>query len=208
MALILNDGTVFLHVPKTGGSFITKALTDLGLVKREFSKKHADVDRFLNKSIRTKRPAAPFIFCFVRNPLKWYESWWKYNNFHRNWPNWGTSASSDYGWHPQNILNGCGDPDFSTFVQKAIKRRPGYVSELYSWYDRPETNFIGKNENLIDDLVHVLRLRNLDFDEQKLRSMTEVGASPGSDKINWDPELQHEVKRLEYAAFKRYGYEI
>jgi hypothetical protein len=207
MALILVDGSVFLHVPKTGGSFVTKALTDLGLVDRAFSKKHADVDRLLNKYRRNYGQTSPFIFCFVRNPLKWYESWWKYNNNSRGWQKWGSSASGDAGWHPQNMLNGCGDPDFPTFVRNVVRRRPGYVTELYGWYDRPETSFVGRNENLVLDLIHVLRSRNLAFDEPKLRAMSAVGVAPGQESITWPSDLRAEVMRLEAAAFARYGYD-
>lgn len=206
MALILKDGSVFLHIPKTGGSFVSTALIQLGLVKREFTKKHADVDRFINKSVAKKLPPRPFMFCFVRNPLKWYESWWKYNNTFGDWPTWGSASSGDAGWHPQNILNGCGDTDFSQFVRNVLKRRPGYVSEMYGWYVRPDVGFVGKNENLIEDLVTVLRMRELDFDEDKLRSMAKVGVAPGEERINWSDDLRREVIRLEYPAFVRYGY--
>ncbi len=95
MALVLKCGAVFLHIPKTGGSWVEKILYDNDLIAYETGHKHATVERviyphtyreglkfLINRSIPklVGKPTfhePPFMFCFVRHPLKWYESWWK-----------------------------------------------------------------------------------------------------------------------------------
>lgn len=45
MAVQLHCGAIFLHVPKTGGSWVTRVLKDQGLVRREFGHIHSDMVR-------------------------------------------------------------------------------------------------------------------------------------------------------------------
>lgn len=47
MALLLKCGAIFLHVPKTGGSWVTKVLEDQGLVRRRICHIHADMHQVL-----------------------------------------------------------------------------------------------------------------------------------------------------------------
>lgn len=224
MALLLKCGAVFLHVPKTGGTWITQVLEESGLAAYEFGHKHADFEHVINHHrqgsgrdilrslVRTRamgvdraRPELKaFKFCFVRHPIKWYESWWKYMTG-RGWNNWGDDDTFD--WHPCSVLNGLGDPDFNQFMRNVIEKRPGYVTEMYGWYVRPGVHFVGKQETLVDDLITVLRQLNLDFDEQKIRNTKPTNESkPLARPLVWDPDLKREVERIEYAGLKRFGY--
>ena len=147
------------------------------------------------------------MFCFVRNPLRWYESWFKYmEQPSRQWKFWGDERDI-YDWHPNSILNGLGQCGFPEFVQNVNKKRPGYVTELYGWYTKPQIDFIGKQEQLVDDFIEVLKIMNLDFDEEFVRNYGKVGASPNPEKeVNWPDELKMTTALLEYAGMIRYGY--
>src|SRR5262249_44912201 len=80
-------------------------------------------------------------------------------------------------------------------------------TELYSRYTEERIDFIGRQENLVEDLLHVLRHLNVTFDEQIIRDLAPENVSPTpKDRINWDPELLALVTRLEYPALVRYGY--
>ncbi len=92
MALLLRNGAVFLHIPKTGGTYVSKVLHELGLVTASLGHKHSDFARtfwhdklhddlrvlrhLLRRFVRSRRapvrmrPGA-FAFCFVREPLNW-----------------------------------------------------------------------------------------------------------------------------------------
>lgn len=227
MALLLKCGAVFLHIPKTGGSWVTHVLNKCNLVERAFGHKHADMDRVLYHpnflggrkylSELIKRRLHPMFqkqyertnykFCFVRHPMSWYESWWKYmSGPELRWGHWGDEHNVEK-WHPNSILNGLGDDDFNSFVRKVIKKRPGYVTELYGWYTKPGIDFIGKQENLVDDLIFVLNHLNVNFDEDRIRTSARVLASPTPKKpIKWEEDLRKEVERLEYAGIVRYKY--
>jgi hypothetical protein len=232
MALLLKCGAVFLHIPKTGGTWVTRVLTDQGLVRRPFGDIHADMVRVLcplpfmpagrtplrtaAKKIlllpyRRRIEQTDFRFCFVRHPLQWYESYWRYQvggwGGHGAWKNWGDERDPTQGWHWLVPLNHVTDDDFNGFIRRAVARRPGYVTELYGWYTQGGIGFVGKQENLVTDLIRVLKVLNVNFDEDRIRRTPPANVSRRPKiPIAWDPELRREVERLEYAALVRYGY--
>jgi len=222
LAIVLKNGSVFLHIPKTGGNWITAVLQEINLVDKMVPHKHADIDRFFSPVFKYRKELLkylfspkyfsylhnkPFMFCFVRHPLSWYESWFKYQSqSKRQWRPFGEPRDI-YNWHPNAILNGLGSPDFNQFVRNVINKRPGYVTELYGWYTRPQIDFIGKQENLTEDFIKVLRIMNVGFDEDFIRMRGKVGVSElPKEPIIWDEGLKEEVYRLEYAGIVRYGY--
>jgi hypothetical protein len=83
MALILKKGAIFLHIPKTGGKWVSKVLKECGLVSGGVAPKHLDyegvvrvlkakrrgVRGFLRRASGPSIEARPFMFCFVRHPL-------------------------------------------------------------------------------------------------------------------------------------------
>lgn len=216
MALLLKNGAIFLHIPKTGGNWVTAVLNDLDLVERELGHKHADLDRLFASSVCLENPAfnsflqvkqKPYIFCFVRNPLSWYESYFKYmSQTKRRWRHWGDERSIT-DWHPNAMTNGVGDENFNGFVRNLLRKRPGYVTELFGWYTKPLVDFVGKQEQLVDDLILVLKIMNVSFEEDLVRKFAKVGESPFR-PTEWDPEIRQEAKAVEYSGFLRYGYDV
>jgi len=227
MALIFKGGAVFLHVPKTGGNWVTDVLRRSNLVDRtvggEQENKHLTMDCLLANPVQlleNKRVFGgifgkagagkhkPFMFCFVRNPLAWYESWFKYmSQPTRYWRHCGDTRDV-FGWHPCAGLNGLGDPTFSGFIRNVLRHRPGFVSELYADFAKPHIDFIGRQESLRDDLVTVLRMLQVDFDEDFVRTYQEVGVSPKPDRpIEWEPDLRDQIIQTEQIAMVRYGYD-
>lgn len=224
MALVLKDGSVFLHIPKTGGNWVSKILRESHLVSSEMGQtKHSDQahltvplsrdgKRWLgpwqrHKIRRTLQPR-PFMFCFVRHPLSWYESWFSYmSQASRNWQNFG-NENDLFDWHPNSILNGCGSEDFNQFVENVITKCPGYVSQLYSRYTCPKIDFIGKQETLREDLITVLKSLGLTFDEMHIRNAQEHGVSEKpKNPVSWNESLRKEVMALERPALRAYGYD-
>ncbi len=221
MSLVLKDGSIFLHVPKTGGNWVTTVLDKCGLIAESIGEhKHIDMTQVISIANNSEASMAsrikqriglskekPYMFCFVRDPITWYESWFEYmSQPTRNWCNWGDEKSMD-SWHLNSILNGLGDSDFNQFVRNVINKRPGYVTELFGWYTTPQIDFIGKQENLVNDLISILNHLNLDFDENMIRSTGKIGVSKKPvNKIEWNAELYQEVYKLEYAGMIRYGY--
>ena len=224
MTVILKNGGMFLHIPKTGGNWVTKVLEKNHAVAGRIGHKHDSLERILTnmngggwegwsyalKKMTGAYPRSkPYMFCFVRHPLSWYESYFKYmSQPSRNWCPWYDEHAMTAWQHPCAMLNGLGASDFNQFIRNVIEKRPGYVSELFGWYTRPQVDFVGKQENLKEDVIHVFRELGLDCDEEDIRSFPEFGVSKKPDQhIVWDPALKKEMLRLEHAAIVRYGYE-
>jgi hypothetical protein len=217
----IKGGGIFLHIPKTGGSFVNRVIKDTGLFVRSIGvEDHADVARVLAPVTTCKRDILryyfkwcigaypgknPFMFTFVRHPLSWYESWFKhcYPNFHYQ--------GDEREWHPVRCLNGLGNPDFNNFVRGIAQKFPGFVTEMFSQYTRPPVAFIGKQENLTEDLITVLKQLDPEVDEDFIRKYSLVNVSAEQHRkptdVVWDPDLRKQIYQLEYAGIVRYGYE-
>ena len=229
MAVLLKGGTLFLHVPKTGGEWVKQVLREQNLVRMHFPGSHPDMERVLNfpryftrlyvkQSLREKNMHLhrdvldSYKFCFVRSPFSWYESYWRYMCGHE-WerfdrPADGKRATLRGPWFPNAHLQRCASYDFNEFMSDVIGHYPGYLTQMYGWYAPPgEIDFIGKTEHLVDDLVRVIKQVGLDFDEDRIRDTSRVNKSPNAvEPPVWDEQLKREVHRLEYPVFKQYGY--
>jgi len=228
MTVLLKNNAAFLHVPKTGGCWISAALDALDLTKARLGHEHADIhrafwhDRFfrdgkvlrsllrrsvgINRGIQRMNPDT-FVFCFVREPLKWYESYWRFMQS-VEWPEIG-DPMDPYRWHPDALLKGAKSPDFNTFVANVNKQRPGFVTEMFGWYVRPTVSFVGKQENLVEDLIRAVTLMGVKVDAEKVRAIPPVNETPAHiPKPEWDPKLKRETLLLEYAGYVRFGYPV
>jgi len=231
MATLLNCGALFLHVPKTGGTWIRHVLRDQELVKMEWPHPHPDLDRVLNlpryypwhfakQSIKHRslnlyhEIQESYKFCFVRHPHSWYESYWRFMTG-LDWKSYHEERTSERShllkepWHPNSYLERIGSSDFDTFMQLVIDHYPGYLTQMYGWYAPPgEVDFIGRTESLVDGLLSVLCTLGADVDETEVRKTEKVNTSPSHiDPPDWDEDLRAEVRRLEAPLFKRFEYE-
>ena len=138
-----------------------------------------------------------FKFAFVRHPLGLYRSYWQFK--------------MTYGWDPHNELDQlCKADDFSTFVRSVLSRLPGvYSRSLHEFVGAPghEINFIGRYENLVEDLVRALHLAGENFDESAIRALPPTNVSDKSAfPANFAPGLEAQVLQAEAEAISRFGY--
>jgi len=219
MALVLPGNAVFLHIPKTGGSWVTRVLTAEGLVRGRIGHKHADVSHLrVRRGMRS--PAnwtadnllrlfaltdTPRLFCVVRNPLAWYESWYRYQCW-QGWAEWGRTGSLRH-WHPNSDLNGIGGEGtgFNTFVSRVNARLPGYVSALFARYTDLGGARVLHQERLADELAALLAEWELGCNAEAVRDTARENVSPPA-PLEWDPEVLRETVLNERPALLRYGY--
>ena len=229
MALLLKNNTVFLHVPKTGGMWVTQLLYDCGLVKRRLMMRHTSIDgvlyhaywgsgrkiirelmlrkirKYVNNNYYPNEDT--FFFCFVRNPYSWYESWWCYMSG-LGWNHWGNNRYKE-NWHPCVPLNGLGDDDFNKFIENVIRHAPGFLTNMYNYYTKTFCKWVGKQENIQKDTLNLLAKFDIDVNKEKVYELNQINKSSRPlCKINWDANLKKEIYYLEYPIFKRFGYEF
>jgi hypothetical protein len=68
-------------------------------------------------------------------------------------------------------------------------------------------DFIGKQETLVEDLVHVLDRLGVEHKPEKLARAERVNFASGGVSASWTPELRKLVLRAERRALIDYGYD-
>jgi hypothetical protein len=192
--MLLLDGAIFLHVPKTGGTWVEHALVAAGVPCSQYDvdgDRHADLSYLPRQDVST--------FAFVRHPLTLHQSYWRFK--------------MGAGWDARNPFDLDVQTDhFERFVENTLRRHPGWVSQMYEDYVGPperEISFIGRFECLADDLVRALTTFGIPFDESRLRGTPPINASPGwfSESV-WNPGLACAVAAAESRAMTRFGYTL
>ena len=207
MATLLKCGALFLHVPKTGGNWVSDVLEAHDLVFAHVGGKHAALPQLapllclLDTPQRYDRANRPlFTFCFVRHPLRWYESWYRMN-VALGWPDW---ATDDEAWNPSVELNGLRAESFNGFVEKVLRWRKGFLTGLYDYYAR-DAHFVGRQENLVHNLIAIFHFLKIPMDGGRIATHDPVNVSAPVD-IGLDLSLRNELEASERDAFERYGY--
>ncbi len=224
MATLLAQGVLYLHIPKTGGNWMTNILRDQGLVRGRVGNKHATFDmisdfrqKHLRGTLQRMRwtlgetvglhhglTARPRIVCVVRHPLSWYESWFKFQTA-RDWKTWGTRGDLR-DWHAMADMNANAAPDFNAFMRNVNHNTPGYVTQLFARYVYGSGAEALHNETLAEDLVAFCQRVGLPVDSAAILAAPRLGESPAA-RIEWDPDVLRETIENERAAFRRYGYD-
>lgn len=147
---LLTDKFLFLHIPKTGGSYVRKVTALLYINGIEKDLHHNCFPELLNH-ITSDELSGKTVILFIRHPLTWYQSRWAFR------------LSSPNGWEGNGLDIACGSNDFNIFVNNCIDYSGGELG----WASRKMNKFInnipnglktiiGKQENLHNDLISAL----------------------------------------------------
>jgi hypothetical protein len=190
--VLILDNAVFLHVPKTGGTWVEHALRAGGV---PFTALLHDGDRHgdLSYSPHPER----FTFAYVRHPLTLYQSYWRFK--------------AQHGWDAFNPFDvECREDGFEQFVRRVLDLYPGWCSKTFTDYVGPSDQpiaFVGRFESLADDLVAALERSGHAFDEAALRSTAPANVSTTPLACcRWTSGLSAEVADAEAEAMNRFSY--
>jgi len=158
---ILLPNSAFLHIPRTGGTWVREVLASANLVEASIVSQvpeestEGNVRSWHNVPLTNKEfTDRQHVFCFVRHPLTWYQSYWSYKMYRQSWV---TDAES------RNKIDMCKAKSFQEFIDNVISTFSyGYVSHMFYFYTSQAT-IIGKLENLQSDLVKALTVAGEDF---------------------------------------------
>jgi hypothetical protein len=185
----ITDRTAILHFPKTAGIFVRRSLklAKLTWVKRDQHGLTIDPNRFN--------------ILFVRRPDDWLRSYWCYQT-KSNWRFYDAS--------PPFILQACKADRFNKFVENYLEHMPGVISNLFEQYAGPPDNervdYIGKVENVVEDLIEGLTLAKEEFEPIIIREAPAANVSSNSYKsiAQYSNEMRNEVLKAETKMLRRF----
>jgi hypothetical protein len=165
------DRLLFIHVPKTGGSWAIQAMRAAGVpLAPERSDKH-------HIPLRECDVRGRFTFGCVREPLSWWRSQYHYRR--------RVGRIGDVWWHRYLDLS------FEEFLRRVTEVQPGAVWRSFDRFLSLEAggpDYVGRMEHLADDCVAAARLVGHRIDEDVVRSCPRRNVSvttPAPDPPDW-----------------------
>jgi hypothetical protein len=195
MTTVVNDRIAFLHVPKTGGSWVTEAMRAAGVELRPVplpaaKRGHGGLEA-VDRSL--------FTFAFVRDPYDWYASYWRHRQKFGDWDS--ASPIDEFARRP-----------FTEFVLQAAKQRPRHLTRVYERYCGPPDDpisFVGRYERLVEDLVAALTSAGQPFDADALHAHPAVNTTDREDpRTAYGAETRAALTASERDAFARFYPEL
>jgi hypothetical protein len=162
MASLYNDRMAFIHVPKTGGTWVTNALRAAGV---EFT----EVTGQRGHATWADMPPDRFRFGFVREWRAWHMSYWVHKKRWEDYP------------EPINAFDAAvrDSDDFESFMRLVDAEQPRFLDNLYQSFLGPAgaIEFVGSYENLADELERALGLAGVEYDREALRAQPRANES-------------------------------
>ena len=211
----------FLHVPKTGGSFVRRVLSDHLGDAVEATYHHEPWEQLPDRQLP--------VLCFVRNPWDWYVSWYHYlHQYH-----YGPGDHAELVKDPlYRSAFGAGKNDFRTTVRRAclgmIDVRQPEVERLMGELDADfytarfrfivgaglddERLTVGRYEYLLEDLTAFLARTQTPGQDALFAAVEHSPRERTSEHRHYrdyyDDELRDLVRTRSRWVIERFGYEF
>jgi hypothetical protein len=207
--LLREKNVLFLHIPRTGGTWVESALDVCKIRSTRWSRIAPYVDRLPKNHLflshhRTSIADVKGIFCFVRHPLTYYESVYKFicrAHKMRIWK-WSPFFSAEICY---NTVKG----DWNRWLIEMMKDEPAWYTRLIEGYVGPKegefVHFIGRQENLVEDFLSAMKYfgyQDVDQYRKKLFALEHVHKI--DQPLKWDPNVQAQIEQMENSVIKRF----
>ena len=177
-----------MHIPKTGGTFVRNYLRETKLdhgVKVLHERAHMNAVVLREIIGHTE----DLIFCFVRHPLTWYRSYW--------------TSKQQITDRRGGLIDEIVDLPWNDFIETIINKYPRYLSNFYNGYTEI-CRFIGKQENLRNDLDCVLKYLRIPYNRRYLFKRVPDNVVPSDKKYTWLQATT--IMEYEEEIVKKYDY--
>ena len=178
MPLVLSKSkSMFLHLPKTGGTWVRFALVKVGIAYKDYELEHATYEE--SKHLFPDSPR----FTILRNPFDWYASFWAMRQIEDSWGG---------AWV---IGHDCKSNNFNKFIGFCCLKHPGFLTNVYKEF-AVEGVTVLRTENLNTDLADYLESVDEKFDRDKLCSIEKVHRGASLEKYKTSVVYTEETRNL------------
>jgi len=203
MPILAGNKFAYLAIPKSGSSWVVKALEAAGLnpvipaLPNGQSSRHAGLHE--SRYLIGNR----FVFCTVRHPIRWLRSWYLWQASHQ----WGGFQG------PTNVLMACRSRSFQGFLENYAQKMPGEVSNIFSAYmDEPLGGIdrVGRTEDLPGCLGEALVEAGVSGDLNRITEIPPVNVTADTMLVGTqvDLELALKVFMADEELFRRFDYQV
>lgn len=201
---LVTQKAVFIHIPKTGGTFVHDVLFKTGLGVSQDGHPH-DPARF--SEVAKRLPC----FCFVRHPVNWFLSLWgQWNDSpvyrKRNATRAKSQVYSYRTYSPAMLRFVTADVEES--VDILTTEFPGFISAMFADYAN-ECEFVGRQEDLINDLIWILKKTGHKVSpgiERLIRGLAPRNVSRSAKGLKLNKRAVRKIMDSEHKAITRWGY--
>jgi hypothetical protein len=197
MALVIPGRLIFVHVPKTGGTWIKKVLRPQigGAIYTRTS--HGNPWAAAgHPDLRDLEGIEGYRCAFVRHPVDWWLSFWRHRQ--RRGGSWDMSLELDRAVRAKTIKR---------YVHHILERMPGFVSMMFAQYagvPGHEIDFVGRLERFDADIRIALTRAGFDVDALDL---TAAPKNVGAVGHEFTPRQRRAIAEAERAGIERFGYD-
>lgn len=218
MSRFLKDTkALFLHIPRTGGSWVERAMRMMQLpcarwttVKADWlPKKHL----YFPQYVKNARKKVNFQWTIIRHPVDYWQAIWRWmtdvKQRHRHKL---SHCLTEWKWHPQARAIENYDPSFDKWVERMLEDQGAWATRNYFMYIGPPggewCHYVGRFESLEDDFFDVLRLlgyhEKIEQHEQEVRCIGKVNQNKRPVVAEWRKDLLQQVYHEERVAIRRW----
>lgn len=211
MARYLIDKRLLIqHIPRCGGTWVEDALQACGVnvlrwveqAEPWIARKHSLLAHYRRESM----VQVDFVAAFVRHPVAYYESVWKFLG--SRGPGKRQHLWRHFRWHPHASASRLYHQDFNEWINRMLSNQPCWCTRLFEQYVGPKggafCDFIGRTETLEEDFIALMRAFGYPVDcwIDRLKALGLRNAV--SRKIEWDPELLQKTLTSERLIINRF----
>ena len=213
---------LFLHVPRTGGTWVEYAIAEMGVEFTRWTQAHAQwlpsKHLYLPQYECTGRNRPRFVWTILRHPVSYYEAIWrwlrsvKYKYSHRKRDfRYYLMNHYRWSWHPQKAAAELYDDQFDVWVRRMLEFEGAWVTRAYAMAVGPPggewVHYVGRHETLVEDFFAVMDLIGYGDEvaaaRDRILGLGRVNAAPEYE-ITWPEDLLAAVQREERVAIRRW----